>query len=102
MLFLRIWEIGVEGFRFDFTRPGEPAENGLIESNNGRLFDDFRNVDELIVMQDERELWKALPHEYNRYRPCASLGHLSLSEFVKKRSDQRARGPQPWFESVLI
>ncbi|WP_324396165.1 integrase core domain-containing protein [Hydrogenophaga sp.] len=79
------WRRGVQ---LDYTRPGKPTDNGLIESFNGRLRDEFLNVNEFITMQDAREKLKAWQHD-NQHRPHSSLGHLTPSEFVKKRSDQK-------------
>jgi putative transposase len=35
--------------KLDYTRPGKPTDNGLIESFNGRLRDEFLNVNEFIT-----------------------------------------------------
>ena len=43
------------GVKLDYTRPGKPTDNGLIESFNGRLRDEFLNVNEFITMHDVRE-----------------------------------------------
>ena len=77
------------GVKLDYTRPGKPTDNGLIESFNGRLRDEFLNVNEFITLQDAREKLKAWQHDYNHHRPHGSLGHLTPSEFVKKRPDQQ-------------
>jgi putative transposase len=82
------------GVKLDYTRPGKPTDNGLIESFNGRLRDEFLNVNEFITMQDAREKLKAWQHDYNHHRPHGSLGHLTPSEYVRKRSDQQA-GSRP-------
>ena len=37
------------GVKLDFIRPGKPAENGLIESFNGRLRDECLNVTRVRV-----------------------------------------------------
>ena len=47
------------GVKLDHTRPGKPTDNGLIESFNGRLRDEFLNVNEFITMQDARQKLKA-------------------------------------------
>jgi len=38
-----------------YTRSGKLTDNGLIESFNGRLCDEFLNVNEFVTMQDARE-----------------------------------------------
>lgn len=74
------------GVKLDYTRPGKPTDNGLIESFNGRLRDEFPNVNEFITMHDVREKLKAWQDDYNHCRPHSSLGHLTPSEFVTLRS----------------
>ena len=76
------------GVKLDYTRPGKPTDNGLIESFNGRLRDEFLNVNEFITMQDAREKLQAWQDDYNHHRRHGSLGHLTPSEFAKSRSGQ--------------
>jgi putative transposase len=76
------------GVKLDYTRPGKPTDNGLIESFNGRLRDEFLNVNEFITMHDVREKLKAWQDDYNHRRPHGSLGHLTPSEFATMRSGQ--------------
>jgi putative transposase len=65
------------GVKLDYTRPGKPTDNGLIESFNGRLRDEFLNVNEFITMHDVCEKLKAWQDDYNHCRPHGSLGHLT-------------------------
>lgn len=44
------------GVKLDYTRPGKPTDNGLIESFNGRLCDEFLNVND--VHRDARRTRK--------------------------------------------
>jgi putative transposase len=76
------------GVKLDYTRPGKPTDNGLIESFNGRLRDEFLNVHEFITMHDVREKLKAWQDDYNHCRPHGSLGQLTPSEFATMRSGQ--------------
>ncbi len=76
------------GVKLDYTRPGKPTDNGLIESFNGRLRDEFLNVNEFITMHDVRAKLKAWKDDYNHCRPHGSLGHLTPSEFATMRSEQ--------------
>ena len=48
----------LRGAKFDYTQPGKPTNNGLIESFNGRLRD-FLNVNEFVTMEDVRDKLKA-------------------------------------------
>ena len=36
--------------KLDYTGPGKPMDNGLIKSFNGRLRDEFLNVNEFVTM----------------------------------------------------
>lgn len=77
--------------KLDYTRPGKPTDNGLIESFNGRLRDEFLNVNEFVTMHDVREKMKSWQDDYNHRRPHGSLGHLTPSEFARMRSGQPER-----------
>ncbi len=79
------------GVKLDYTRPGKPIDNGLIESFNGRLRDEFLNTHEFVTMQDVRAKLMAWKDDYNNHRPHGSLGHLTPSEFAKARSDQPSK-----------
>ena len=76
------------GIKLDYTRPGKPIDNGLIESFNGRLRDEFLNINEFVTLHDAREKLTAWQYDYNHHRPHGSLGHLTPSEFVNTRSVQ--------------
>jgi len=65
-----------------FINPGNPWENGYIESFNDKLRDEclnreiFRNGDEAQAIVEN---WR---QEYNNYRPHSSLGYLTPAEFA--------------------
>jgi putative transposase len=84
----RAWRRGV---KLDFIRPGKPAENGPIESFNGRLRDECLNVMQFMSLDDARAKIEAWRVDYNQRRPHSSLGHLTPSEFVRYRQEIRAR-----------
>ena len=73
--------------QLDFIRPGKPADNGLIESFNGRLRDECLNVTEFITSTRAHTL-HAWQDDYNHHRPHGSLGNLTPSEFATMRSGQ--------------
>jgi len=76
------------GIKLDYTRPGKPTDNGLIESFNGRLRDEFLNLHEFITLHDLRQKLQAWQDDYNHHRPHGSLGHLTPCEYVQKWSEQ--------------
>jgi len=90
------------GIKLDYTRLGKPTEIGLIESINGRLRDEFLNAKELVTLHDAREKLKAWQHDFNHHRPHGSLGHLTPSEFVSRRSVQPNKNGQPVGENCPV
>ena len=83
------------GVKLDYTRPGKPTDNGLIESFNGRLRDEFLNANEFITMDDLRTKLGSWQEDYNHRRPHGSLGHLTPSEYVKKWSVEPNQATRP-------
>jgi putative transposase len=77
------------GVKLDFIRPGKPAENGHIESFNGRLRDECLNVMQSLSIEDARAKIEAWRIDYNAHRPHSSLGNLTPSEFARKRQGNR-------------
>ncbi|MFH7109549.1 IS3 family transposase [Achromobacter xylosoxidans] len=85
------------GIKLDYTRPGKPTDNGLIESFNGRLRDEFLNVHEFITLHDLQQKLRAWQDDYNHHRPHGSLGHLTPREYVQKWSVQPKEADIPQF-----
>jgi putative transposase len=83
----------LRGVKLDFVRPGKPAENGHIESFNGRLRDECLNVTQFVSPDDAREKLEAWRLDYNGHRPHSSLGHLTPIEFARQRQEKRASEP---------
>ena len=77
------------GVKLDFIRPGKPTENGHIESFNGRLRDECRNVTQFLSIDDARAKIDACRIDYNGHRPHSALGKLTPSEFAGKRQGNR-------------
>ncbi len=75
--------------KLDFIRPGKPMENGHIESFNGRLRDECLNVNQFLSLADARAKIEAWRVDYNQRRPHSSLGHLTPSEFIRYRQENR-------------
>ena len=75
-----------EGIDTALIDPGKPWQNGVDESFNGKFRDEclgmeyFRNRAEAVGVI---ETWR---HHYNDVRPHSSLGYLTPSEFVQKKS----------------
>jgi len=57
-----------------FINPGRPAENGFIESFNGRLRDECLNVECFNSSNDAREILARWRDHYDRHRPHIAMG----------------------------
>lgn len=77
----------------DFIRPGKPVENGFIESFNGRLRDEFLNVELFFDLNDAQRKLESWQVDYNSVRPHSALGGLSPREFVRGAA-QRSKQPE--------
>jgi putative transposase len=62
-----------QGVQLVFIRPGRPVENGFIESFNGRLRDEFLNVEWFASLEEARHKLAVWRHHYNHQRPHSAL-----------------------------
>jgi putative transposase len=69
---LEAWAMG-NGVQLCFIRPGRPVENGFIESFNGRLRDEFLNVEWFASLEEARQKLAAWRYHYNHERPHSAL-----------------------------
>ncbi len=58
-----------------YITPGSPWENGYIESFNGKLRDEFLNVDIFDTLLEAKVLIERWRQHYNHIRPHSSLGY---------------------------
>jgi putative transposase len=68
------------GLTLDFSRPGKPTDNALVESFNGRLREECLNAHWFLSLADARtkiEVWR---RDSNESRPHTSLGWLTPPE----------------------
>ncbi len=73
----------------DFSRPGKPTDNALVESFNGSLRDECLNVHWFLSLDDAQEKIEKWRQEYNQQRPHSSLNNQTPEEFI--RSLQKGR-----------
>jgi putative transposase len=66
----------------DFSRPGKPTDNGLIEAFNGRLRQECLNENWFLSLEDAREKVEEWRLQYNRDRPHGALGNMSPEEYA--------------------
>ena len=74
-------QIGVEVL---YIEPGSPWQNGLCESFNSRLRDEYLHQTELLGLADARLKARAWREDFNDVRPHSSLGYLPPSEFARR------------------
>ena len=67
----------------DFSRPGKPTDNALIESFNGRLREECLNQSWFLTLSDAQERIEEWGQDYNERRPHSALGDCPPSEFAK-------------------
>ena len=68
--------------QLDFSRPGRPTDNALIESFNGRLRAECLNENWFLSLEDAQEKISAWRQDYNEQRPHSALGNLAPEEFA--------------------
>jgi putative transposase len=71
----------VSGVELDFSRPGQPVDNALIESFNGRLRQECVNESLFFSFEDAREKVETWRQHNNRERDQRALGNLAPLEF---------------------
>lgn len=73
----------------DFSRPGKPTDNTLIESFNGSFRDECLNMCCFLSLDDVRKKIEACRKEYNSFRPHSSLGVLTPGQSREQHSISR-------------
>jgi transposase InsO family protein len=79
--------LGTLGVDVLYIEPGSPWQNGLCESFNGKLRDEYLNQSELLSEADTRLKARAWRDDFNNHRPHSSLGYLTPSEFARRCAD---------------
>ena len=82
----------LNGVQLDFSRPGKPTDNGLIEAFNGRLRQECLNESWFLSLEDAREKVETWRQQYNRDRPHGALGNMAPLEYALVAS--KANDPQ--------
>jgi putative transposase len=59
----------------DFSRPGKPSDNALVEAFNSRFRQECLNQHWFMSLEDVRIKLSAWQHEYNTDRPHSALGY---------------------------
>lgn len=74
----------LNGVELDFSRPGKPTDNALIESFHANLRKECLDQHWFFSLDDAREKVATWRKEYNETRPHSSLGDLAPIEFVRQ------------------
>jgi putative transposase len=76
----------LNGVALDFSRPGKPTDNGLIEAFNGRLRQECLNENWFMSLEDAKEKVESWRVHYNSDRPHGALGDLAPEVFALEAS----------------
>jgi putative transposase len=74
----------------DFSRPGRPSDNALVEAFNSRFRQECLNQHWFLSLEDARTKLCAWQHDYNSERPHSALGYRTPWEGRSKSSDAEA------------
>ena len=72
----------LNGVEMDFSRPGKPTDNSVIEAFNARLRAECLNESRFLSLEDAREKIEGWRRHYNGERPHSALGNLALEAFA--------------------
>lgn len=64
----------------DFSRPGKPSDNALVEAFNSRLRQECLNQHWFLSLEDAKTKLSAWQNEYNTERPHSALGYRTPRE----------------------
>lgn len=74
----------------DFSRPGKPTDNALVEAFNSRFRQECLNEHWFLSLADAQTKIDTWRDDYNSHRPHSALGYKSPKEFVEETSQQNA------------
>ncbi len=72
------------GILLHFIDPGEPTQNGYIESFNGKFRDECLNQNQFTTLAQARRKIEEWRKHYNEERPHSSLDYLTPKEFAEQ------------------
>ena len=74
----------LNGVELDFSRPGKPTDNAIVEAFNGRLRAECLNENWFLSLDDAKEKIEDWRRYYNGERPHGALGNLTPETFASK------------------
>ena len=78
------WWAHWNGVELDFSRPGKPTDNAIIESFNGRVREECLNQHWFLSLEDAQAKLNGWRQDYNETRPHSALGQRTPSEFARR------------------
>jgi len=72
------------GVSLDFSRPGKPTDNAMIESFQARFRQECLNANWFLSLADARVKIEDWRRDYNKSRPHSSLGDKTPLEFARE------------------
>jgi transposase InsO family protein len=78
-----------------FIEPGSPWQNAYIESFNGRLRNEFLNVEAFGSLKEAQVLAEQHRLEYNHHRPHSALGYRTPAAFAATCIPPASATPTP-------
>ena len=72
----------------NFSRPGKPTDNAIIESFNGRFREECLNTHWFLSLEDAKTKIEAWRNHYNESRPHMALGYQTPKEFMDLHENQ--------------
>lgn len=77
---LDLWAYGT-GVRLDFSRPGKPTDNAVIESFHRRLREECLSQHWFLSLAEARTILDRWREDYNNHRPHSALANLTPVQF---------------------
>ena len=79
--------------KLDFSRPGKPTDNAIIESFNGKFREECLDQHWFLSIGEAVQIVNAWRHEYNHERPHSALGNESPINFLRHQASGHAHLP---------
>jgi putative transposase len=81
--------------RLDFSRPGKPTDNAMIEAFNASVRRECLSEHYFSTVAEAQIVLRAYRGEYNNQRPHSSLGQQTPAEFYAGTKTNADRGEVP-------
>ena len=82
--------------KLDFSRPGKPTDNAIIESFNGKFREECLDQHWFLSLEEAIQIVNSWRHDYNHDRPHSALGNKSPIAFSSLQACGLAHMPVDW------